>query len=77
MAYQAQETFTASPDGIPVLVQRGQVFPDKHPLVKLDVGRDMLFKRLDLDQEPPAGKAPKVAPAASEAKAAPASKGAR
>jgi len=68
MAYQAQETFTASPDGIPVLVQRGQVFPDKHPLVKLDAGRDMLFKPLDLDQEPPEGKAPKVAPASKAAR---------
>ena len=65
MAFQAQETFTASPDGIPVLVMRGQVFPDKHPLVKLDGGRGLLFKPLDLDQEPPPeGKAPKVAPSA-------------
>lgn len=62
MAYQAQETFTASPDGIPVAVQRGQVFPDNHPLVKLDAGRGLLFKPLDLDKPPPAGKAPKVAP---------------
>ena len=68
MAYQAQETFTASPDGIPVLVQRGQVFPDKHPLVKLDHGRGLLFKPLDLDQPPPAGKAPVVkAPVAKPA----------
>jgi hypothetical protein len=52
MAQQAQETFSASPDGIPVLVQRGQVFPDNHPLVKLDAGRGLLFKPLDLDQAP-------------------------
>jgi hypothetical protein len=58
MAHQAQETFTASPDGIPVLVQKGQVFPDKHPLVKLDDGRGLLFKPLDLDQAPPEGKPP-------------------
>jgi hypothetical protein len=64
MAYQAQETFTASPEGIPVMVQRGQVFPDNHPLVKLDAGRGLLFKPLDLDQPPPSGKAPKVAPSA-------------
>jgi hypothetical protein len=70
MAYQAQETFTASPDGIPVMVTRGQVFPDNHPLVKLDDGRGLLFKPLDLDQEPPAGKAPKVAPGTRPAKAA-------
>ena len=60
MAYQAQDNFTASPDGIPVSVQKGQVFPDNHPLVKLDGGRDLLFKRLDLDQPPPAGKPPRV-----------------
>ena len=70
MAYQAQDNFTASPDGIPVSVQKGQVFPDNHPLVKLDAGRDLLFKPLDLDQEPPAGKPPKVAPAARGPKAA-------
>jgi hypothetical protein len=62
MAYQAQETFTASPDGIPVLVQRGQVFPDKHWLVKLDDGRGLLVKPLDLDQPPPDAKPPKTAP---------------
>ena len=60
MAYQAQQNFTASPDGIPVSVERGQVFPDNHPLVKLDAGRGLLFKPLDLDQPPP-GKAPKAA----------------
>jgi hypothetical protein len=56
MAQQAQETFSASPDGIPVLVQRGQVFPDNHPLVKLDAGRGLLFKPLDIDlpEEKPA-----------------------
>jgi len=63
MAQQAQETFSASPDGIPVLVQRGQVFPDNHPLVKLDAGRGLLFKPLDIDlpeKEKP-GSAPKRA----------------
>jgi hypothetical protein len=66
MAYQAQETFTASPDGIPVLVQRGQVFPDKHWLVKLDAGRGLLVKPLDLDQPAPSGKAPVARPAAGK-----------
>jgi hypothetical protein len=67
MAYQAQQNFTASPDGIPVSVERGQVFPDNHPLVKLDAGRGLLFKPLDLDQ-PPAGKAPSVPKAAGRGK---------
>lgn len=58
MAYQAQDDFTASPDGIPVFVQRGQVFPDNHPLVKLDGGRGLLFKPLDLDAPPPGDKPP-------------------
>jgi hypothetical protein len=53
MAQQAQETFTASPDGIPILVQRGQVLPDKHPLVQLDGGRGLLFKPLDIDLPDP------------------------
>ena len=69
MAFQAQETFTASPDGVPVLVQRGQVFPDNHPLVKLDAGRGVLFKPLDLDQPPPSGKPPRVSPVARAPKA--------
>jgi len=69
MAHQAQETFVAELASGPLVVQRGQVFADSHEVVKLDGGRGMLFKPLDLDQEPPAGKAPKVAPAASEAKA--------
>jgi hypothetical protein len=67
MAYQAQQNFTASPDGIPVSVERGQVFPDNHPLVKLDAGRGLLFKPLDLDQPPP-GKAPSVAKPAARGK---------
>lgn len=70
MAQQAQETFTASPDGIPVMVQRGQVFPDNHPLVKLDAGRGLLFKPLDLDQAPPGDKAPRVSPSAKVAPSA-------
>jgi len=62
MAYQAQQNFTASPDGIPVSVERGQVFPDNHPLVKLDAGRGLLFKPLDLDEPVRDAKAPKSAP---------------
>ena len=67
MAQQAQDNFTASPDGIPVMVQKGQVFPDNHPLVKLDAGRGLLFKPLDLDQPAPEGKPPKVAPSSRRA----------
>jgi hypothetical protein len=61
MAFQAQDTFTASLEGVPVLVQKGQVFPDKHSLVRLDAGRGLLFKPLDLDQPPPGARAPKAA----------------
>lgn len=61
MAQVAQDTFTASPDGIPVKVTKGDVFPDSHPLVKLDAGRGLLFKPLDLDQPPPEGKTPRAA----------------
>ena len=66
MAYQAQMNFTASPDGIPVSVERGQVFPDNHPLVKLDAGRGLLFKLLVEDEPEPE----KAKPAARSAKAA-------
>jgi hypothetical protein len=52
MAYQAQETFVAEIDGAPVYVQRGQVGSDKHPVVKLDAGRGLLFRPLELDQPP-------------------------
>jgi hypothetical protein len=69
MAYQAQDTFTASPDGIPYAVTRGQVFPDNHPLVKLDDGRGLLFKPLDLDQPPPGAKAPTPGVKAPKARA--------
>ena len=54
MAQQAQDTFTASPDGVPVVVQKGQVFRDDHPLVKLDAGRGLLFRPIDETPEPPA-----------------------
>lgn len=67
MAHQAQDTFTAEIDGTPLFVQRGQVFADNHPVVKLDAGRGLLFKPLDLDQPPPSGKAPKVGPPSPKA----------
>jgi hypothetical protein len=62
MAYQAQETFVAEIDGAPLYVQRGQVYANDHPVVKLDAGRDLLFRPLDIDA-PATGKAPIVAKA--------------
>jgi hypothetical protein len=60
MAYQAQETFVAELDGGPVVVQKGAVFGDSHPAVKLDKGRGLLFKPLDVDEKPaPKGRAAK------------------
>ena len=61
MAQQAQDTFTAEmADGTVVRVQRGEVFADNHAVVKLDAGRGLLFKPLDLDdEEQPAKPAPK------------------
>jgi hypothetical protein len=44
------------------------VFPDNHPLVKLDAGRGLLFKPLDLDSPPPGDKPP--TPGAKAPKAA-------
>lgn len=51
MAMVAQDSFVAEIDGAPVAVQKGQVFPDKHAVVKLDSGRGVLFRQLE--EEPP------------------------
>ena len=48
---RAQETFVAEVDGAPVLVTKGEVFADKHPAVKLDNGRGLLFRPLDIDAQ--------------------------
>ena len=57
MAHQAQDTFIGElPDGTPVRVERGQVFADNHPVVKLDAGRGLLFKQLDMDAPPKRGR---------------------
>ncbi len=58
MAQQAQETFVAELAAGPLLVTKGQVFADGHEVVKLDGGRGMLFKPLDLGEETPAPKTP-------------------
>ena len=60
MAYQAIQSFSAEfADGRPGYpVQRGEVFPDGHELVRRDAdtsgGREpwQLFKKLDLGEEP-------------------------
>ena len=49
MAQQAQDTFVAEVDGAPLAVQKGQVFPDSHPVVKIDAGRGLLFRQLEMD----------------------------
>ena len=73
MAMQAQDTFVAVlNDGTERLVAKGEVLPDSHELVKRDAkGAGLLFRPLDLGEEPPkaAPPAPKAAAAAS-AKAA-------
>jgi hypothetical protein len=52
MAQQAQDTFVAEVDGAPLMVQKGDVFADKHPVVKVDGGRGLLFRPLDIDGQP-------------------------
>jgi hypothetical protein len=83
MAHQAQETFVAETESGPQLVQRGQVFADSHALVKLDAGRGLLFKPLDIDGEEPqvakrlrSRRAPAAAPPPAPAGDAPAETGA-
>lgn len=53
MTFIAQDTFVAEqPDGTQVRVSRGEAFPDKHPLVKLDqAGAGVLFKQMDLGED--------------------------
>jgi hypothetical protein len=54
MAHQAQETFVAETSAGPLVVHKGAVFADAHEVVKLDGGRGLLFKPLDVDEKPAA-----------------------
>ena len=58
---QALETFVAEIDGAPVVVTKGEVFADKHPVVALDAGRGLLFRPLDIETKQAASKAPRTA----------------
>jgi hypothetical protein len=51
MAHKAQDTFVAEINGAPVVVQKGSVWADNDPVVKLDAGRGLLFKPLDFGDE--------------------------
>src|SRR5258706_13318631 len=62
MAHQAQDTFVAELKTGPVLVQKGSVWADGHAVVKLDGGRELLFKPLDLGEDEPAAKRPRGRP---------------
>jgi hypothetical protein len=71
MTWVAQDNFVGeTPEGAWLTVQKGQAFPDNHPLVRLDrdaaesaakggISRTSLFAPMDLgeDEEPPAPKA--------------------
>lgn len=50
MAQQALETFSCEVNGAPVLVTKGEVFADSHAVVKVDQGRGILFRPLDVDE---------------------------
>ena len=50
--HQAQETFVAELGSGPLVVQKGAVFADAHEVVRLDGGRGLLFKPLELDDKP-------------------------
>ena len=52
MAQQAQETFIVELEDGPLRVSRGEVLADSHPAVKLDAGRGLLFRPLDVDDKP-------------------------
>ena len=71
----AQDNFVGeTPEGAWVTVQKGQAFPDGHPLVALDrdaaeaaakagTSRTSLFAPMDMGEEPDAEPEPKKAPA--------------
>jgi hypothetical protein len=65
MAQQALETFVAEIDGAPVVVTKGEVFADKHPVVALDAGRGLLFRPLDVEAKTAPAKAPRAAKGSS------------
>ena len=68
MAMVAQDTFVAELKAGPLFVAKGAVFADGHEVVKLDAGRGILFKPLDLGEEEPAPvKAPARRAAAGKA----------
>ena len=69
MAQQAQDTFVAELKAGPLYVQKGQVFADGHEVVKLDKGRGMLFRPLDLGDTDAPKSAAKAAPKAPVVKA--------
>ena len=54
MAQVALDSFVAEIGGAPLAVTKGDVFADSHPVVKLDDGRGVLFKPLDVDERPAA-----------------------
>ena len=53
MAQVALDSFVAEIGGAPLSVTKGDVFADSHPVVKLDDGRGLLFRPLDIDQDAP------------------------
>jgi len=57
--HQAQDTFVAEINGSPVLVQKGSVWASGHAVVKLDGGRGVLFRPLEVDDETPKAAAPR------------------
>lgn len=51
MAQVAQETFVAElADGSSLHVARGSTWADRHEVVRMDRGRNHLFKPLDIDE---------------------------
>jgi hypothetical protein len=76
MTWVAQDNFVGeSPEGAWLTVQKGQAFPDNHPLVRLDRdaaeaaakdgrARTPLFAPMDLGEEEAPAKAPAKAAAA-------------
>jgi hypothetical protein len=67
MAQKALDTFVAEIDGAPVVVQKGQVFADGDPVVKIDAGRGVLFRQLDMDTPDPKPKRGRGAKPADDA----------
>ena len=60
--YKAEDTFSVDlKDGSSLLVTKGSPWPEGHEVVRLDAGRNLLFKPMEEDEPAEAEPKPKAA----------------